>query len=202
MRVYLDRLWLYVLRSVDCRYIYRSELDIRLEYTLLAAALFKVYTSGCCIVEPGRACKSILDFTTHLHTLTPSLLQSVLSFSLPYPLSDLDYATFPHQLTSSAESSQRLLPGLELFSDPHRCDPPSLLSSLHCCSQELVTRNHPVKVQTLRSSLSQTAIYTIGKKENGGRGLGRDGGRGSVGEILVWHSEPGNETHCKFLSPF
>ena len=100
------------------------------------------------MLSPGELPTQFLITSLHLHThtLTPSPIQSVLSFSLPYPLSDLDYATYPHQLTSSAESTQRLLPGLELFSDPHRCDPPSLLSSLHWCSQELVTRNHPVKV--------------------------------------------------------
>ena len=76
-----------------------------------------------------------------------SPLQSVLSFSLPHPTSDLDYATYPHQFPSSAENGQQLLPGVELFSDPYRCDLPSLLSSLHHCSQDLVTRHHAVKVR-------------------------------------------------------
>jgi len=115
-------------------YIYRNELDVRLEYTLLAAAFFK----------------------------------SVLSFSLPHPTSDLDYATYSHQFPSSAESGQQLLPGVELFSDPYRCDLPSLLSSLHHCSQDLVTRHHAVKAlpvlwlyQHLAHSVCRNVYHTV-----------------------------------------
>ena len=66
--------------------------------------------------------------------------QSLLASSLPHPLSELDYLSY------QLEPGGRLLPGVELFADRLRCDPITLLSCLQFCAQQLVSRNHSLKV--------------------------------------------------------
>ena len=97
------------------RYEYRNELDIRLEYTLMSASLYK----------------------------------TALSYSLPTPSSDYDFADY--QPPRKGDSS--IFPGVEVFSDTFRCPPLAMLSSLQWCGEELISRRHAVKVHTVLMSV-------------------------------------------------
>ena len=94
-----------------CRYTCPGALDVRLEYALLSASLFK----------------------------------ALLTFSLPHPVEDLDYISY--QLPQSSTGAQ-LTPGLELFSDTHRCNPLAVMTSLSWVAKELIHCHHYVKVCT------------------------------------------------------
>lgn len=82
--------------------------------------------------------------------LVSSLLKNILTSTLPYPTSDLAYATFRHASLSGggggAVGVASLFPGVELFSDTFRCSPLELLCTLRWSAEELVTRGHTVKV--------------------------------------------------------
>ena len=103
------------------RHVYASQLDIRLEYCLLAA----------------------------------SLLKTALTFSLPYPTSDINFIQFNHT-HMLAGGVVNLFPGVELFSDPFRCCPAHLLSTLRWCSEELVKRRYSTKVSNDTGTHAQT----------------------------------------------
>ena len=77
--------------------------------------------------------------------LAASFYKSLLTYSLPHPVRDLDYVSY--HLPQSTSGTQ-LTPGLEVFSDVHRCSPQAVLTSLHWTAQELIQRHHSVKVCT------------------------------------------------------
>ena len=77
--------------------------------------------------------------------MAASLLKAILRFSLPYPHTDLEYAS-SDQLPSVGGGGAFLFPGIDLFADPFRCSPTHLLSTLCCCCEELVTRGYAKKV--------------------------------------------------------
>ena len=89
------------------------------------------------------SCSSSLDDRLEYSLFSASLFKSLLTFSLPHPVKDLDYISY--HLPQSATGAQ-LTPGLEMFSDIHRCNPLAMLSSLCWVAQELIQRNHVVKV--------------------------------------------------------
>ena len=109
---------------IDNRYVYLNEMDIRLEYVLMAGTFFK----------------------------------SILSFSLPHPVCDLDYASYQLPVVTGTT----LIPGVELFSDSFRCNPTVLLSCLHFCVEELIKRRHSVKVHIPTNDIHET-VKTIAK---------------------------------------
>lgn len=74
--------------------------------------------------------------------MAAALLKAILAYSLPYPSSNMAYATLDHIGGGGAS----LFPGLDLFSDPFRCNPAHLLFTLSWCSRELVTRGYAKKV--------------------------------------------------------
>ena len=88
-----------------------------------------------------------LDVRLDCTLLAASLFKAALSYSLPYPTSDMAYATFDHT-PSVGGGGMTIFPGVDLFSDPFRCSPTHLLSSLRCCSEELVNRGYDKKVCT------------------------------------------------------
>ena len=81
-----------------------------------------------------------LDVRLECALLAATFLKTILTYSLPYPSSDMAYATLDHH------THPVLLPGVELFSDTFRCSPAHLLSALHWCSRELITRGYTKKV--------------------------------------------------------
>ena len=86
-----------------------------------------------------------LDIRLECALLAASLFKATLTFSLPYPTSDMAYATMDHAPLLGG-AGPTLFPGVELFSDSFRCNPTQLLSSLHWCCQELITRGYERKV--------------------------------------------------------
>lgn len=78
--------------------------------------------------------------------LATSLIKAVLGYSLPYPTSDIAYATLDHN-TMLGGGGASLFPGVDLFVDPFRCSPSHFLSTLRWCCEELVNRGYAKKVQ-------------------------------------------------------
>ena len=92
-----------------------------------------------------------LDIRLECSLLAATLFKAVLTYSSPYPSSDMAYATLDH--ASLIGGGAGLFPGMELFSDPFRCNPSHLLFALHWCARELVTRGYSKKVLICLQSL-------------------------------------------------
>ena len=101
-----------------------------------------LYKSNCILLY-RYTCSSSLDLRLEYSLLSASLFKAVLTFSLPHPVSNMDFVSY--HIPQSTTGAQ-LTPGLEMFSDTHRCDPLAVLATLSWTAQELIQRHHNVKV--------------------------------------------------------
>ena len=116
------------------RYIHTDNIDKRLEYCSVAASLLKVKVSSITLPNmiASQNKKNINNVTLQF--------QALFSSSLPLPTANFDFALYD---IGEGLPVGSLIPGVNLFSDPFRCDAKVLLTSTVWLVEELVeTRNY------------------------------------------------------------
>lgn len=130
------------------RYTLTSDINQRTKYCLLSVHLFKVRGSSMCSLcfiststkdtlnsKSGFLCPCLLS-----RYMCLLLLQCVLRCSMAQPLADLQFAH--HSI------GEELLPGTDLFSEPHRVHLGTTVSSLKFLCQWLFTTGFYTTVLT------------------------------------------------------
>lgn len=121
-----------------CRYILTSDISQRTKCCLLSAHLFKV--NWRLIWQPRLLSRAVYWY---VYLWFPRLPQCVLCCSLAHPLDDLRYASY--------SIGDELLPGVGLFSEPHRADLAATVASLNFICQWLFIAGYHKTVDTTQT---------------------------------------------------